>query len=55
MADKSDWWPDVPCPTHLAEAAHPPSEGEETIPKEYSALDGMRKTIEHTVAVLDER
>ena len=55
MADKSDRWPDDPCPTHLDEAAHPPTDGEATIQKEYSALDGMRKTIEHTVAVLDER
>lgn len=52
-ADNSDRRPNVPCPAHLAEAAHPPSQGEETIPKEYSALDGMREAIEHIVAALN--
>lgn len=52
-ADNSGRRANIPCPAHLGEAAHPSSQGEETIPEEYSALDGMRKPIEDIATALD--
>lgn len=44
--------PHVPRPAVLHHTAHPPAQGQQAIPEENAALDGVGEPVEHVVSPL---